>query len=399
MRQPISRGAVIFGILAITFGSAAAAGEATRLTLGEINPLTGRFAAHGTALHRGIQLAVEEANAGGTLRVTLATRDDEGTPERAVAAAEELITRLRAAALLGGYVDTLVGPISEVAERQRVPYVATASLDERLTQRGYRYFFRISHLHAYVESMVGVTLDVFKPRGVAILFSATPGASQLARRQRERLEQAAVQVPVFEMFTSGISDFVPLLGHVRDAGAEVLIADAFFADHLVMVRQLRALEVNVKAFLGAFGMEFPEVVRDLGPSGEFLYGTTGWEPGIAEPGAETASRAFVERYRKRFGAEPPPLAMHGYVAARAILTAAEQASGRSQNVGPEAIRQGLQGLDLVTPLERLQFDGRGEARHYRRLVVQIQGGARVVVYPPGRATGKVRYPMPPWNQR
>ena len=31
--------------------------QAATITLGEINPLTGRFAAHGTALHRGIQLA------------------------------------------------------------------------------------------------------------------------------------------------------------------------------------------------------------------------------------------------------------------------------------------------------------------------------------------------------
>jgi branched-chain amino acid transport system substrate-binding protein len=175
----------------------------------------------------------------------------------------------------------------------------------------------------------------------------------------------------------------------------VLIADAFFADHLVMVRQLRALEVNVKAFLGAFGMEFPEVIRDLGPSGELLFGTTGWEPGIAEPGTEAASRAFVDRYRTRFGAEPPPLAMHGYVAARAIVAAAD----RTRGADPEAIRRGLQSLDLMTPLERLRFDTRGEARDYRRLIVQIQGAARVVVYPPDRATGKARYPMPPWGQR
>jgi branched-chain amino acid transport system substrate-binding protein len=386
--------------LAIRLGQGWPTADGAPLTLGEINPLTGRFAAHGTALHRGIQLAVEEANAEGLSRVILITRDDEGRPDRAVAAAEELTTRLGAAALVGGYVDTLVGPISEVAERRKVPYVATASLDERLTQRGYRYFFRISHLQAYVDSTVGVVLDVFRPRRVAILFSGTPGASQLARRQRERLEQAGVQVPIFEMFASGIADFTPLLGRVRDAEVDALIVDAFFADHLVMVRQLRALDVNVKGFLGAFGMEFPEVIRDLGPSGEFLFGTTGWEPGIVEPGMEAASRAFVEQYRKRFGGEPPPLAMHGYVAARAILAAAARATARpAREIGPEEIRQGLQGLDLLTPLQRLQFDSRGEAKHYRRLIVQIQNGTRVVVYPPDRATGRVRYPMPRWQDR
>jgi branched-chain amino acid transport system substrate-binding protein len=372
--------------------------EAAALTIGEINPLTGRLAAHGTALHRGIVLAVEEANASGS-RITLVTRDDEGRPDRAVAAAEELTARVRATALVGGYVDTLVGPISEVAERQRIPFVATASLDERLTARGYRYFFRISHLAAYVDSMVGVTLDRFKPARVAILASATPGASQLGRRQRERLEQAGVQISVFESFPTGMTDFTPFLVRVRESGADALLANAFFADHLVMVRQLRALDVNVRAFLGAFGMEFPEVIQQLGPSGEFLFGTTGWEPGITAPGTEAASGAFVDRYRARFRAEPPPLAMHGYAATRAIVVAADRAGASGRAAGPEEIRQALLALDLMTPLERLQFDSRGESRHYRRLITQVQSGKRLVVYPPDRATGKTIYPMPNWKDR
>lgn len=179
-----SRGLWVLAFLALSLTRAPVAVGAATLTLGEINPLTGPFAAQGTAVHRGIQLAVEQAAGAGAPGVSLITRDDEGKPERAVAAAEELTTRQRVAALVGGYVDTLVGPISEVAERRRVPYLATASLDERLTQRGYRYFFRISHLQGYVESMVGVVLDLFRPKRVAILYSGTPGASQLALRQR-----------------------------------------------------------------------------------------------------------------------------------------------------------------------------------------------------------------------
>jgi len=55
MRRWIPLGSLYLGILTIGFGLAAAAGEAGTLPVGKINPLTGRFAAHGTALHRGIQ--------------------------------------------------------------------------------------------------------------------------------------------------------------------------------------------------------------------------------------------------------------------------------------------------------------------------------------------------------
>lgn len=365
------------------------------ITIGEINSRTGVRATEGTAVHQGILLAVEEANARGGLRdrpVRLIERDDEGKPERAIAAAEELSTRQGVVALIGGYVDSLVGPISEVAERIRTPYLATASLDERLTGRGYRYFFRVSSLESYVRATVGIVRDLFRPQQVAILHSATPGAAQLARRQREGLTAAGIKVPIVEPFSPGLSDFTPLLARVRDQGAEVLLSDTFFTDHLLIVRQMARSAIRVKAFLGAFGLEFPAVVTELGPASEGLFGTTSWQPGVFVPGDEARSRAFVETFRARFGRDPVPLTMHGYAAASALLAAIESVLARGQTLDGPAVRDALARVDIETPLGRVRFDERGDPRFYARVVVQIQGGRHVVVYPPARAQAVPRYP-------
>ena len=138
-------------------------------------------------------MAIDTVNAAGGVQgraVRLLERDDEGKAERAIAAAEELIARQGVVGLLGGYVDSLVGPVSEVAERARVPYLAAASLDERLTARGHRYFFRVSSLRPYVTATVGVIRDLARVRRVAILHSTTPGATQLAAHQRQGFEAA-----------------------------------------------------------------------------------------------------------------------------------------------------------------------------------------------------------------
>jgi len=37
--------------------------------------------------------------------------------------------------------------------------------------------------------------------------------------------------PVFEPFSPGLADFTPLLSRARDRDAEILLSDAFFADH------------------------------------------------------------------------------------------------------------------------------------------------------------------------
>lgn len=381
--------------LPLLLAANAVAATSPPIPIGAVNSLTGRLAAQGTAIHRGILLAVEEANAGSGLGgrpVRLLVQDDEGRPERALAAAERLAGRDGAVALVGGYVDSLVGPVSEVAERYRVPYVATASLDERLTRRGYRFFFRVSSLHAYVEATVGFLQNVIKPRAVALLSANTPGASQLAHRQGEALRAAGIPVVVDDQFTPGLSDFAPLLSRVEASGAPVLVSNAFFGDHLVLVRQLRARRQPLAAFLGTFGMEFPQVIQELGPASEGLFGTTTWEPGITAPGTEEASRAFTEAFQRRFGEPPPPLAMHGYAGAQALLTAlaASVASGASPT--GESLRDALARVDVRLPIGRVAFTPTGDPQEYRRLVIQIQEGRHVVVYPPDRATGPARLP-------
>ena len=382
-------------LLTALIGGWGTAFAAEPITIGEINPRTGVLAVQGTAVHEGILLAIVEANARGGIAgrpITLLSRDDEGKPERAIAAAEELASLHRAAALIGGYVDSLVGPIGEVADRSRIPYLATASLDERLTARGNRFFFRISSLDAYVKVMTGIVLDAFKAKNVAILHSVTPGSSQLAKRQKEVLERAGVRVSVFESFSPGLSDFTPLLARVRDQGAEVLISDTFFRDHLLLVRQMAQSSISVNAFLGAFGMEFPNVIKELGPASEGLFGTTSWQPGVTLGGSEKESLAFIEAFKQRFGRAPVPLTMHGYAAAKALLKALEGVAASGKPVTGGALRDALANVDIETPLGRVKFADNGDPLFYERVVIQIQGGKHMVVYPKARATATVRYP-------
>jgi hypothetical protein len=57
-----------------------------------------------------------------------------------------------------------------------------------------------------------------------------------------------------------------------------------------------------------------------------------------------------------------------------------------------AVRDALARVDVETPLGRVKFDATGEPLFYERVVVQIQNGRHVVVYPRERATAAARYP-------
>ncbi len=359
--------------------------------------MSGVMATQGTAVHEGVVYAVSEVNGRGGIHgrpVKLLTRDDGGRPDEATTAALDLTLRERVSVLVGGYVDSIVGPVAQVAQRERVPYVASSSLDQRLTARGNSYFFRISRLEPFADATTAVPLELAPAREVAILFSSTPGASQLARLQRERLEARGVRVSAFESFQTGVPDFLPLLGRLKASGAQMLLMDGFFSDNLVLLRQSQGQRGPALPVVGAFGMEFPALIERLGPLAEGAMGAIVWEPGMSLSGDLEGSRAYEAGFARQFGHPPVPLSMYGYAAARAALAALEKASSRSAVPERGAVRDALAATDLKLPLEHLRFDEHGDPIAYEVGIFQIQNGRHVLLYPRDRATGEIVAPKP-----
>jgi branched-chain amino acid transport system substrate-binding protein len=367
--------------------------NSSTIRIGEIDPLTGKLAKHGQEIHEGILYAVEEANSHGGIKgrkVELISRDDQSQPEVAINQAEDLLYREKIVGLVGGYVDSLVGPISELAAKHRTPYVASASLQRGLTLgRDNPYFFRVSHLDGILEPLCKFIVDELNPQRAAILFSATPGATEFGRDVRTCLQKAGIDIPIFEKFRAGCPDFSPFLLKLRRSKADILISGGFFADHLVLVRQIREQNIPVKSYLGPWGIAYPSFIEAMGESSEDLFGMCAWNPGITLPGTGKESDAFQQGFTSRFGKVPNTTSMHGYTSAKALLSAIEGVLENGSDLTGENISEQLRSLNLVLPMEHLLFDEKGDPRHYNQVIVQIQDGRMVVVHPPERATGQI----------
>lgn len=389
--------ACLFILLAWSAGSSAAS-----LKIGEINPLTGRLAKQGIEIHEGVMAAVAEANEAGGIdgrKVELVSRDDQSQPDVALARAEELCAKEKVLALTGGYVDSLVGPISQVARKYQIPYVASASLQKELVRRDNSYFFRVSNLEGFVAPLCAFVAKVLKPQRLALLHATTPGSTEFAMDLEQCLRSRGVSPVLKEKFRPGTADFVPLIAKLRSLQVDVVVSGGFTPDHMLMLRQLKENHVCPQAYIGPFGIAYESFIQETGPDANYLFSTCAWSPGITMPGTEAESEAFVRRFQRLFQREPNTTNMHGYTSARAVLAAMRKVvrSGRPLT-GPN-IRQALAGLDLLLPMERLVFDERGDPRFYRHVVVQIQNGDLRVVYPPEKAAAAPIYPMPSWDQR
>jgi branched-chain amino acid transport system substrate-binding protein len=372
------------------------------IKIGEINPLSGRFAKQGIEIHQGIEVAVAEANTAGGIgenQLQLISRDDQSQPDVAISRAEELCSWQNVVAITGGYVDSLVGPIAAIAKKHKIPYVASASLQKELTRHKNPYFFRVSRLQGFVEPLCGILIERFKPQCLAILHAATPGATELARELESCIKNRGLKVRLVEKFRPGTPDFTPLIAKLADMKIDVIVSAVFTPDHILFVRQLKENRMTPKAYIGPFGIAYESFIHALGKDADYLYSTCAWNPEITAPGTEDASASFVNNFHKMFNRQPNTTNMHGYTSAKVLIAAMQKVLNNDQPLTGENIRRSLTQLDLPLPMEHITFDSNGDPLHYRHVVVQIQKGKFVVVFPPDRSTGQSVYPMPLWDQR
>jgi branched-chain amino acid transport system substrate-binding protein len=123
--------------IALVVGSGAAAAETSLpILIGVSTPLTGKGAAYGTELERGLQLGFAELNAAGGVggrKVELLVRDDEGRAEQAATNTRALI-EAGAIALTGYYGLPAIEAALPMAERSGIPMLGIASSAEMLRE-------------------------------------------------------------------------------------------------------------------------------------------------------------------------------------------------------------------------------------------------------------------------
>jgi len=381
--------------LALAAGLAAAwtqAGAAQAIKLGAHAPETGSLAKHGQEQVKGIRVAADEFTRRTGIAVDLKVYDDESQPQKAVAAVEKLAGIEKVAGIVGGYGSNLVGPASEAAERYDTPYMTTGAVDTKLTARHFKNFFRLNYMPGYAAAQADTIRDLFQAKKVAILFNSQSATTEIAEAVKGQLTAGGVQVPVFEKFEKGTTNYKPLLLKAKDAGCEVLLVEGYFPDYVGTIKDAKILALPVKAYVGAWGIGTPEFIRELGPMSEYVYGTSIWEMGTAPKAARAEEARFVEAYRARFKEDPSYIAMLGYLSAEYMLDAVAKGGG-----APARTRDLLRAMDAVTPIGRVAFDEKGDPKHFTAVLFQTRAGKQVVVYPRDRAGGEAKYPAVPWS--
>jgi len=373
------------------------------IKIGVLFPLTGAAAPMGEGHVKGIQTyayIVNEVWGGiptlGGAKIELVIADTTTDPKVAASEAERLITKEKVVAILGAYrsADTL--PASEVAERYGVPFVASAG-HPLITGRGFKYVFRA---HPPVVPTTNWAVDLVKNvmgySTVAVLCENSAMGQSMYNMSLARAKALGLTVVHSELYSSAAPDLSPMLLKVKAANPDAIIAGSYLTDAVLMVKQMREYDVNVKAIVFIGGGVPPEKFLELaGKDAEYVIITGLWNHDSKRP----SSIEFIEAWKKLFGAEtlPDQMAAEAYESAVVLVDAIM----RARSTDPAVIRAALTKTQLISISGPIEFDERGENKYgYANThILQVQGGKWVTVLPAEAATAKLITPMPPWSAR
>ncbi|MGG5818126.1 ABC transporter substrate-binding protein [Falsiroseomonas sp. HW251] len=371
------------------------------LRLGAIFPLSGPLALLGDESYRGLELAVEERNAAGgvfgrPLRLLRADATDEAS---GAAEARRLVGgNDRVAAIFGSFSTAVALAGSQVAEAAGVPWLELGAVGDQLTERGFRWVFRVSPAAAdYAATAIEAVTEVLaRAQGVAptslrlgIAHDEGPGGTSVGTAQEEMAKARGLTVVERVGYAPRPSDLGALVQRLRGQDAEVLLHTGGPADEILLFRALRDAGWRPRMVIGTGnGYGLTETARSLGDA---ILGTMSADltPFAVNERFAPGARAFADTYLRRYGAEPRSghgLAAH--VGAKLFLDALQRAGG----VEKDKLRAAILGLDVAEATTATgwgaRFDERGQNQRAKPVLCQWQQGQhalRQVVIAPAAA--------------
>lgn len=337
----------LFGILAALAVAGLAAGcggsASKDIKIGVIYELTGNTASFGTAAANGAKLAFKEINAnGGVLGKQIQTviADNKGEPAESTNAMTKVISQDKVVAVTGFTVSSCGIAAATVAEANKIPFVAAATANRRVTldeQTGKvkNYVFRACFIDPFQGSVgANFALNSLNSRKAAVLVDSSSDYSKgMAQFFKESYIKGGGQIVIEEAYLQKDQDFKAILTKVKAQNPDLYYLPGYYEEVGKIIKQARELGITTP-FLGGDAWDSPKLV-EIG--GAQALNNTHFTNFYSVEDQSQISKNFVAAYQKEFGQMPDSMSAMGYDAAYLLVDAIK----RANSTDAEKIREAL----------------------------------------------------------
>jgi branched-chain amino acid transport system substrate-binding protein len=397
-------------LLALVGMSMSAMAE-TVVKIGNVEPLSGPSASVGQQGKNAREMAVEEINAAGGIKslggakLELIYADSKSDPNVGVTETERLINTDKVNIVTGCWNSGVTYPSTAVAERYGVPFVVPVSVRDTITERGFKYVFRIAAKDSWWTRDQFTFLKDMKAefgtelKTIAFVYENGDWGTGFAAQWKKLAEEAGFTIVLDEPYPSTATDLTPVANKIRRAKPDVLLLTSNAADAVLITNTLADYKVTPKVVIGSGGGHAdPTFLSGTSGNARYMFDIVEWETDVNKPGAKETNAKFKAKY----GANLTGEAVDAYVAMYVIADALERAA----SLEPAKIRDALAATDLKTgpaaivAYDSIKFDATGQNENAALAIVQIndlgQGLERITVWPKAsrRAGYTPVFPMP-----
>ncbi|MGD9330874.1 MAG: ABC transporter substrate-binding protein [Desulfobacterales bacterium] len=297
-------------------------------------PITGDIPKVGEGSKYAAEMWLEDIKAAGGLdvggvkyNVEVIVEDNESKPESAAKAATKLITEDEVLAIVGPQASSQAIPAGEMANNYGTVMISPWSTNPDTT-KDRPYVFRGCFLDPFQGPVVANFIkEEFGFTKAAVLYDvASDYPKGLAEVFKEAWEKnnGPGSVVAFESFTTKDADFSSQLTNIINSGAEVLFTPQYYNEVPLIVQQAHELGWK-KPIVGSDSWGSAETVKLCGEDCYGMFFSTHY----ASAGATGETKAFIDRYNKKYGYVPDDVGALTWDALRIVQTAIQGTGGLS----------------------------------------------------------------------
>lgn len=403
-------------------GATHAALAQQEIKIGAIYPLTGAAASTGLEFKNAIELAADMINNGAKglnlplaesaglpnlkgAKIKLVFGDHQGNPQVGATEAERLITQEKVVALIGCYFSSVTATASQVAERYGVPFLNPESSSATLTQRNFKWFFRTTpHDGLFVHNFFDFLKALEKKKGIkakriALMNENTLWGSETTKLEEKLAKEQGYNIVEKVLYPAKSTQLTSEVQRLKAATPDLLMQSSYLGDAILSMKSYKELGFTPEAILANnAGFNDSEFLKTLGKDGNYILSREVWALDLASrnPLIKIVNDIYFKKYNTNFNGNSARSFTGLYALADAI--------NRAGSTQPEAIRKALVETNiaadkLIMPWAGIRFDATGQNTLGSGIIVQVQDGKYVTVWPFELATKDVIWPMPVWDKR
>jgi branched-chain amino acid transport system substrate-binding protein len=391
------------------------------IKIGAVYPLTGNIASTGLDCRRGVDLAVDIINGKYDLDLPLAKSeglpnlggakleivyaDTKGDPKNGMSEAERLIAQEKVVAMIGAYQSSVTKTASQATERLKVPYVCSDSSSPTLTERGYKYFFRVSpHDAIFAHDQLVFLKDLEKSKGkkvqtVALLYENTEFGSNAGKYLKKYAQEFGYKVVADVSYSANATDVTSEVGTLVKSKPDVLMHASYITDAILFTKTFKEMGFAPKGILTMAGYIEPGYLPAVKADGNYIIIRSTFALDLAKKKPLVAK--VNQLFKKKYGIDMSENAARSFMAPFVLADAINRAkTTESEAVVKALLTTNITGKQVIYPWKGIKFDPASHQNIYAQgTLVQIQNQEYITVWPFASAAKEVVWPFPAWKGR